>query len=96
MILKLIVLSEWESLKIHITTHTIALTNINYFDIWANVFKCDEMKVACGNVLHIIEILLTTSFTNTKVKRFVSRMNRIERHKESIESRKTGKSVASG
>lgn len=55
MIVKLIVLSEWESLKIHITTaHSIALMNINYLDIWANVFKSDEMEVACGNVLHII------------------------------------------
>ena len=55
MIVKLKVLSEWGSLKIHITTaHSIALMNINYLDIWANVFKNDEMEVACGNVLHII------------------------------------------
>ena len=38
-------------------------------DIWANVFKNDEMKVACGNILHIIEILLTTPFTNAKVEK---------------------------
>ena len=40
--------------------------------------KSDEMKVACGNVLRIIEILIMTPFTNAKVERVFSRVNLIK------------------
>lgn len=36
------------------------------------------MQKECKNVLHIIELLLITPFTNAKVERLFSRMNRIK------------------
>ena len=69
------------------------LTKFNFLDIWANLFRLDEMKIVCGNVLLIIEILLTTLFLNAMVEMVFSKRNCIKTDKVSNESRKTGKSV---
>lgn len=54
------------------------LTKFNFLDIWANLFRLDEMKIVCGNVLLIIEILLTTLFLNAIVEMVFSKRNSIK------------------
>ena len=38
----------------------------------------DSAQKECENIFHLIEILLVTPFTNAKVKRMFSRMNRVK------------------
>lgn len=54
------------------------LTKFNFLDIWANLFRLDEMKIVCGNVLLIVEILLTTLFLNAIVEMVFSKRNCIK------------------
>ena len=50
----------------------------HYLDIWEKVFKSEEIKNDCPSVLHIIELLLITPFTNAKLERLFSRMGRVK------------------
>ena len=52
--------------------------NIDYIEVWQTVWKCDNIHKECANVMHIIELLLITPFTNAKVERLFSRMNRVK------------------
>jgi len=52
--------------------------NSKYLDIWRNVFNDETIKSECKNVLHVFEIMLITPFTNAKVERIFSKMNRIK------------------
>lgn len=49
-----------------------------YLEIWARVLTNDILKVKCSDALHIIELLLITPFTNAKLERMFSRMNRVK------------------
>ena len=49
-----------------------------YLDIWAKVFQSPSIQEECRNVLHILEVLLVVPFTNAKVERLFSRMNRVK------------------
>lgn len=71
-------LPEWISLK----THVLPIIKNNpkkfYLKIWQRVFTADLIKEECGNILHIIELLLCTPFTNAKLERMFSRMARVK------------------
>ena len=54
------------------------LEKINYLHVWSKVFCNQYAKENCNNVLHIIEILLISPFTNAKLERVFSRMNRVK------------------
>ena len=49
-----------------------------YLKIWQTIWKNDIIQAECKNVMHIVELLLITPFTNAKVERLFSRMNRIK------------------
>ena len=53
-------------------------TKIDYLEVWKSIFTNDNVKRECKNVLHVIELLLITPFTNAKLERVFSRMNRIK------------------
>ena len=70
-----LLLSEWITLK----THMIPIVkNEHYLNIWQRVFKSEEIQSECGNILQIIEILLCTLLSNTKLDRMFSRMDRVK------------------
>lgn len=46
--------------------------------VWQTIWKNEIIQAECKNVMHIIELLLITPFTNAKVERLFSRMNRIK------------------
>ena len=50
----------------------------NYLDIWQKIFRNESIKQECKNVLHVFEIMLIVPFTNAKVERLFSRMNRVK------------------
>ena len=53
-------------------------TKIDYLEVWKSIFTNDNVKRECEDVLYVIELLLITPFTNTKLERVFSRMNRIK------------------
>ena len=53
-------------------------TKTQYHKIRQTVFQSTDLKDECRNVLLVFEILLITLFTNTKVERLLSKMNRIK------------------
>ena len=42
--------------------------NQKYLDVWSGVFATEEISKECSNVLHIIELLLITPYSNAKLK----------------------------
>ena len=72
------VLSEWAIVKSHMVPLVKNGKDVNYLDIWKKIFQNDTIKNECRNVLHIFEIMLVTPFTNAKVERVFSRMNRVK------------------
>ena len=50
----------------------------NYLDIWQKIFRNESIKQECKNVLHVFEMILIVPFTNAKVERLFSRMNRVK------------------
>ena len=69
---------EWNSLKVFVLPIIHNNQSEFYIKIWEQVFKSSAIKEECSNILHIIEILLITMFTNTKLERMFSRMNRVK------------------
>ena len=53
-------------------------TKIDYLEVWKSIFTNDNIKRECKNVLHVIELLLTTPFTNAKLEHVLSCMNQIK------------------
>ena len=52
--------------------------SIDYLEIWPKLLTNKDVQASCSNVLHIIEILLITPFTNAKLERMFSRLNRVK------------------
>ena len=50
----------------------------DYLKVWKEAFLNEGLQEECKNVLNIIEILLITPFTNAKIERVFSRMNRLK------------------
>ena len=65
---------EWISLKTHVIPIIKNNPKEHYVTTWQRIFKSDYVRDDCGNILHIIEILLCTPFTNAKLERMFSRM----------------------
>ena len=69
---------EWMTLK----TPMVPLIKNNqkehYIDIWQRIMKSESIVYDYSNILHIIEILLSTPFSNAKLERMFSRMARVK------------------
>ena len=50
--------------------------SFGYLEVWRHIFASHKVKAECMNVLHVLEILLVTPFTNVKVERMFSQMTR--------------------
>ena len=50
--------------------------SFGYLEVWRHIFANHKVKAECMNVLHVLEILLVTPFTNVKVERMFSQMTR--------------------
>ncbi|XP_046841699.1 zinc finger protein 862-like [Xenia sp. Carnegie-2017] len=73
------VVSEWNRLKCHLKSYIVgAEKKEKYVNVWQSIWENVIMQKECKIVLHIIELLLITPFTNAKVERLFSRMNRIK------------------
>ena len=71
--------NQWSSLKQRvIEIKTGCATKLNYLDVWQKLLVNRSVKSQCSNVLHIIKLLLITPFTNAKLERMFSRMNRVK------------------
>ena len=66
--------AEWDTLKNRLRP----LFHSSYLDVWSGVFTSSEFQEDCANVLHIIELLLITPFSNAKLKRMFSTMRRVK------------------
>ena len=53
-------------------------TKLNYLNVWQKLLENKSVKSQCSNVLHVIELLLTTPFTNAKLEQMISRMIRVK------------------
>lgn len=73
-----LILKEWDMLKIFIKPMVNSSPKPYYLNVWKNVFTNEDIRKDCRNVLHIIELLLITPFTNAKLERVFSRMNRVK------------------
>ena len=71
------IMSEWDRLKLSLSPKLKAGEK-DYLKVWKEVFLNEGIQDECKNVLHIIEILLITPFTNAKIERVFSRMNRLK------------------
>ena len=66
--------AEWDTLKNRLRP----LFHSSYLDVWSGVFTSSEFQEDCANVLHIIELLLITPFSNAKLERMFSTMGRVK------------------
>ena len=69
-------LLEWDTLKTFVQPLVSNIREITYLEAWKRILTNDSAQKHCENIFHLIEILLVTSFTNAKVERMFSRMNR--------------------
>ena len=59
---------EWTVLKTIVTPIYENDTKAKYSDIWERIFTNEETVKECDNILHLIEILLITPFSNGKLE----------------------------
>jgi hypothetical protein len=71
-------LLEWDALKTFVQPFILQREECTYFEVWKRILTNDSIKAECKNILHLIEILLVIPFTNAKVERMFSRMNRVK------------------
>ena len=70
--------AQWDTLKNRVKHTVSGLKDVNYLEVWAKLLTNKSVKEDCSDVLHVIELLLITPFTNAKVERMFSRMNRVK------------------
>ena len=46
--------------------------------MWQKLLENESVKCQCSNVFHVIELFLITPFTNAKLERMFSRMNKVK------------------
>ena len=68
--------AEWDILKNRL--RQFIHPNSSYLDTWSGVLISAEFRKECANVLHIIELLLITPFSNAKLERMFSTMGRVK------------------
>ena len=72
------VCNEWDCLKAFVLPMITGVDSIDYLKIWPKLLTNKDVQASCSNVLHIIELLLITSFTNAKLERMFNRLNRVK------------------
>ena len=77
------IMPEWITLKTHMLPLVKNNKCVKYLDIWSKVFTSKTIKEECKNFLHISEIMLIVRFTNAKVNRIFSKMNRVKTDSQS-------------
>ena len=70
--------SEWTRLKTFLIPLIANNDKSKYLEIWELVFTNELILRECRNVLDIFELLLICPFTNAKLERMFSRMNRVK------------------
>ena len=71
--------NQWSSLKQRvIEIKKGCATELNYLDVWQKLLVNESVKSQCSNILYVIELLLITPFTNTKLQQMFTRMNRVK------------------
>ena len=68
-------LSEWDQLKCYMMP-LISNWKSTYLQLWKEILTKQSISSEFKNIFHIIEIMLILPFTNAKVERMFSRMNR--------------------
>ena len=63
------VMGEWDRLKQEMLPLVKYQPLVKYTAQWARLWRDPKVQRECRNVLHVIEILLITPFTNAKVER---------------------------
>ena len=71
------VCNEWDCLKAFVLPLITGVDSIGYLEIWPKLLKNKDVQ-ASSNVLHITKLFLITPFTNAKLKRMFSRLNRVK------------------
>ena len=71
-------LLEWDTLKTFVQPLVSNIREITYLEAWTRILTNDSAQKDCENIFHVIEILLVTPFTDAKVERMFSRMNRVK------------------
>ena len=71
--------NQWSSLKQRvIQIKKGCATKLNCLDMWQKLLENESVKSQCSNVFDVIELFLITPFTNAKLERMFSRMNRLK------------------
>ena len=60
--------AEWDILKNRLLPSLDM--NSKYLDVWLRLFTITKIKSECSDVLHIIELLLITPYSNAKLERY--------------------------
>ena len=63
---------EWDRLKSYLIPILKSQSKVDYLEVQKGIFKNEGVARECKNVLHIVEILLKTPFTNAKLERVFS------------------------
>ena len=72
------ILPEWTVLKSYMMPIIKNNLKAKYLDIWKIIFNDDNIIKECRSALDIFEIILICPFSNAKLGRMFSRMNRIK------------------
>jgi hypothetical protein len=70
--------TQWDILKSRVCDMMVDVQEVKYVDLWSKVLTNISLKEECVDVLHVINLLLITPFTNAKVER----MFRVKRVKK--------------
>ena len=72
--------NQWSSLKQRVIEIKKGYaTKLNYLDVRQKLLVNESVESQCSDVLHVIELLLMTPFTNAKLERMFSRMNSVKK-----------------
>ena len=58
--------NEWDVLKAYVLPMLTGIDSIDFLHTWLKLFKNKDVMSSCSNVLHAIEPLLITPFSNAK------------------------------
>ena len=72
------VLQEWVVLKSYLFPLISNPKKSKYLDIWKIVFTNKDLMKECRNILDVFELFLICPFTNAKLERMFSQMNRVK------------------
>ena len=70
--------NESDILKAYVLPMLTSIDSIDYLQIWSKLFKNKDVMSNCSKVLHIIELLLITPFSNAILERMFSQMNQVK------------------